>query len=352
MRIAVANGPDGYDFNDALLDAQAGRVDLKELKHSILGAKIFKRSRNIHPVTMGQFLAMQFPPREYLIEPWLESSSSVMIHGYRGEGKTWFALSVGYALATGEPLMGWKVSRRRTLYIDGELSAPSLQKRLRLLGPEADDLTVLTPDLWHRHHKLMPNLADEATRDWLDQQIEAGGYDVVILDSLSTLIRGIEENDATAWEPIQHWILKHRGHGRSVIFMHHQGKSRKPRGTSKREDIVESVLGLRKDFDLSTDTDSAFVLEFDKAREFYGAAAQPLIIRLSTETGRVEWTCETVRDHTRERIRELWKAGWKQKDIAKEVGLSQPRINQIIAVLRREDHYDDADKRKKEKISV
>jgi putative DNA primase/helicase len=270
-----------------------------------------------------------------------------MVHGYRGEGKTWFGLSIAYALATGQPLLGWEVNERRVLYVDGELSAPALQKRLKLMGSGTDNLTLLTPDLWQVKRKLMPNLADEDTRNWLDQQIEAGQHDVVILDSLSTLIRGVEENDAGAWEPIQIWILEHRGRARSVIFLHHQGRSRQPRGTSKREDIVESVIGLKKRSDLSGDTDTVFELTFDKSRDFFGAAAQPLLIRLSTESGQVQWTHETVRDHMREQIRKLWKASVKQKDIAKEVGVSQPRVSQIVQELRREENA-----RQERKISV
>lgn len=331
VRIAI---PKGFkDWNEAAVSENG---DADELADLILSSRKVKGSREVRPITMTEFLAMQFPPRDYLIKPWLESSSSVMVHGYRGEGKTWFGLSVAYALATGRRLLGWEVNERRVLYVDGELSGPALQKRLKLMGPGTDNLTLLTPDLWQVKRKLMPNLADEDARNWLDQQIEGGQQDVVILDSLSTLIRGVEENDAGAWEPIQTWILEHRGHGRSVIFLHHQGRSRQPRGTSKREDIVESVIGLKKRSDLSGDTDTAFELVFDKSRDFFGVAAQPLIIRLSTQSGQVQWTHETVRDHTREHIRKLWEAGVKQTDIAKEVGLTQPRVSQILTELKRE----------------
>jgi putative DNA primase/helicase len=106
VRIALVDGPDGYDFNDALRDAQGDQVKLEELKHSILAAKRFKRSRAVVPVPVEKFLQMQFPSRQFLIEPWLETSSSVMVHGYRGEGKTWFGLSVAVALASRSPIAG------------------------------------------------------------------------------------------------------------------------------------------------------------------------------------------------------------------------------------------------------
>ena len=52
------------------------------------------------------------------------------------------ALSIGYAVASGRPLMRWNVERRgRVLYVDGELPGTLLQRRLQKLGlslPQSD----------------------------------------------------------------------------------------------------------------------------------------------------------------------------------------------------------------------
>src|SRR5262249_52812444 len=116
-RVSISKAPKPFkDWNEALCqDADpAGLSDL------IFDRRKTVKARAVREVTMEEFLDIQFPPREFLNEPWLETSSSVMIHGYRGEGKTWFGLSVAYALATGEPLLGWNVRQARVLYIDGE----------------------------------------------------------------------------------------------------------------------------------------------------------------------------------------------------------------------------------------
>ena len=44
---------------------------------------------------------------------------------------------------------------------------------------------------------------------------------------------------------------------------------------------------------------------------------------------------QIVKDNTRERVAELRKQGWKQTDIAKELGLSKGRISQIVKDLQR-----------------
>jgi putative DNA primase/helicase len=55
---------------------------------------------------------------------------------------------------------------------------------------------------------------------------------------------------------------------------------------------------------------------------------------LSTQGGVVRWRRESVKDNTRERVAELRKQGWKQTDIAKELGLTKGRISQIVKELQ------------------
>jgi len=52
---------------------------------------------------------------------------------------------------------------------------------------------------------------------------------------------------------------------------HHEGRNTGyQRGTSKREDALDSMIGLKKRDGLDTEDTSAFELKFTKAREFYG----------------------------------------------------------------------------------
>lgn len=44
---------------------------------------------------------MQFKMREVILEPWLHSQDLCMVFAARGIGKTHFALSIAYAVATG-----------------------------------------------------------------------------------------------------------------------------------------------------------------------------------------------------------------------------------------------------------
>ena len=325
-RIAIPNGH--RDWNDAL---NCG-ADHADLRHSISGAELFEGSAAVRALTMAEFMNLDFPAREHLLRPWLPSGSINMIHAQRGSAKTYFALSVAYAVATGQSLMGWEAHERkqvRVLYTDGELPGGLLQKRLKELGPQSPNLMILAREQFNMKRKQMFDLGDATGREYLDGFIDQNKIDLIVLDSLSTLVRSGEENEAGPWAPIQDWLLQHRWLNRTILLVHHEGKSGRPRGSSKREDVLDTMVGLKKRDDLDGANDSAFEVRFTKSREFYGADAAPMIIRLSVASGTVGWRHESVRDSVRDQVEEMLEQGLKQSEIATELNLSPGRISQI-----------------------
>jgi putative DNA primase/helicase len=161
---------------------------------------------------------------------------------------------------------------------------------------------------------------------------------MVILDSLSTLVRSGVENEAESWQPIQDWLMKHRWQGRTMVLVHHENKSGKQRGSSKREDVLDTMIGLKKRFEESTDDETVFELTFTKSRDFYGADAEPLLLHFAIEHGQVVWRHEAKRDVRRERVLEMLDAGMKQKEIAQELGLTAGRVSQLVKEIKREEN--------------
>src|SRR5262249_25342725 len=83
------------------------------------------------PLTAAEFLALELPLRELILNPWLPTQGLAMIHSMRGIGKTHLALGIGYARAPGGRLLGWSApSPRPVLYLDGEMPAAAMQRRL------------------------------------------------------------------------------------------------------------------------------------------------------------------------------------------------------------------------------
>jgi RecA-family ATPase len=60
------------------------------------------------------------PPPRWLIRDWLPASSLILIYGEPGAGKTFVALDIAVAIATGRDWNGNKVARGIVLYIAAE----------------------------------------------------------------------------------------------------------------------------------------------------------------------------------------------------------------------------------------
>lgn len=280
-------------------------------------------------------MGLAFPERKLFLEPWLPHPGLAMLHAPRGEGKTWFALAVAKAVAARQNLLGWSCPNfGHVLYIDGELPGAALQERLRKFPSSAPGMFhVLCRDTFYLKKQVMPDLGEAEGRAELDRVIEQCMPDLIIIDSISTLVRSGIENEAESWAPVQDWLLKHRWRGRTVFIIHHEGRSGRPRGTSKREDVLDTMIGLRKKPD-DDSPDSVFELSYTKARDFYGADAEPMQIRLAIVDGQVRWTAEKMRNVRNERIREMLESGMTQTEIAKELNLSKGRVAQIVREIK------------------
>ena len=288
----------GEDWNDVLKE----EAQLDEMRDLILGGKVVEPELDILPVAVEDFVVQTFPPRPKILAPWLARGSLNMLHAQRGHGKTNLALSVAHAVACGLDFLGWQCEHPgRVLYIDGELPGHLLQSRVsRLLPvPPKGDLIVLAADHFYTRKRTPPDFGTEEGREYLDRIVRTFKPDLIILDAIATLIRsGGLENEAESWRPVEAWLMRLRSDGRAVILLHHEGKGGSPRGSSKREDVLDTILKIKelKDDDLDDD-DAArnkgrFEISYPKHRDFFGKEAEPIIATLDTTSGAAVWAHE------------------------------------------------------------
>jgi hypothetical protein len=77
---------------------------------------------NFRPLGINDFLALEIPPREMLLGPIMPEKSLARLYAPRGLGKSWLALSMAVAVASGGRLMRWEApTPRRVLFVDGEM---------------------------------------------------------------------------------------------------------------------------------------------------------------------------------------------------------------------------------------
>ncbi len=250
----------------------------------------------LKPISVEDFLAVQIPPREFLLRPWLPSQGVVMVYSERGVGKTHFALGVAYAVASAGRFLQWEAPKaRRVLYIDGEMPAVAMQERLAGIVAASeketpkDFLRLITPDLQEAG---LPDLSDPAGQAAVDRLLD--GVELLVLDNISTLFRGGVENEAESWAPVQEWVLKLRQRRTSTMFVHHAGKGGQQRGTSRREDILDTTIRLKRPADYQATDGARFEIHFDKARGLCGEDARPVEARMETRDGKAFWTTKDM----------------------------------------------------------
>ena len=338
------SGPDSYITD---LEARAA-LDLGRLGQF---SEDLKPRLRLVVCSAHDLMTLDLPPREMLLSPWLESQSLTMLYAWRGVGKTHVALGIAYALASGGEFLTWKAPTPvPVLYLDGEMPGPALQERVaRIVAsterePQPGYLRFVTPDL--QHDGITPNLATFEGQRAVEEAI--GEARVIIVDNLSCLVRGGKENEADSWQPVADWALKMRATGRSVVFIHHAGKGGQQRGTSKREDLLDVVIQLRRPADYEPNEGARFQIHFEKARSLYGQEVAIIEATLSTDAeGRQEWSTQAADDIADAQMIEFAELGLNQADIARELGVHRSTVLRTLRKAEEEGRYRPAKKTRK-----
>ena len=280
-------------------------------------------TNRIKALSFADFLSIKLPPREYVIEPIFPTQGLMMIYAKRGIGKTYFALHLACSIAGGFNIFGtkWNISKsRRVLYIDGEMPANTMQERLSgLLASlptitDSENLYIINPDHQHENQGSMPDLSEENGQRQIEEVITAKEIDVIIIDNLSTLCRTGKENESESWSSIGQWALKLRTKGKSIIFIHHAGKNDNQRGNSKKEDILDTVIKLKRPDDYQSNQGARFEIHFEKSRGFAGDGANPFEVNLKFDDNKAVWQIAEIEDSEIKRVLELHREGLNQRE--------------------------------------
>lgn len=288
-------------------------------------------------ITLVDFLTLNIAQRELILSPWLPKQGLAMLYAKRGVGKTHVALNIAYAVASGGSFLNWKATKPcPVLYLDGEMPAATMQERLASIVISHTEeakapFTILTPDIQNRG---MPDLSTLEGQQAIEPFLK--DVEFIVVDNISTLCRTGKENEAEGWLLVQAWALRMRSEGRSVLFVHHAAKNGNARGTSKREDVLDTVIVLKHPSDYDPSDGACFEVHFEKARSFCGDSAQPLLVKLSTKNNQQIWDLKTLEKSTFEKVVELAKEGLRQQEIALELDISKSRISRHLKRARAE----------------
>jgi putative DNA primase/helicase len=246
-------------------------------------------------ITANALTTTEIPKRKRLLDKWLCEADLGFVFAPRGVGKTWLAMALPRAISQASSLGLWVAGehKARVLYVDGEMPLELTQYRSRGLGLGEGDITYL-------HHEPVfdalgssLNIGNEAHRSALTNLLLAQGFDCLILDNLSSLASGVEENRGDHYEPIANWLLELRRRRITVIIIHHAGRQGDVmRGHTKREDACSWIIQLR-DSKQENEPGAKFVTHFAKPSRNTGDSMRDLLWHFTTnEEGRVQILCE------------------------------------------------------------
>jgi hypothetical protein len=221
------------------------------------------------------------------------------------------------------------------MYVDGEMSYHDIRERtLSLVGEIPENLSIINHEvLFHATGKTM-NFAEPAQQQELLRLALARGIKVPLMDNISCLFTGVDEDKSREWEKVKLWLLDMRRHRISPVLVHHTGYDlTHMRGTSSREDAASWVMRLDSKKDDFETLGANFISRFTKYRgkrrlldyewTFDSDPADSSKVKIYHKiANRAEVLLQWIRDGLT-----------NCADIAKEMGLSKGRVSQLATQL-------------------
>jgi putative DNA primase/helicase len=160
------------------------------------------------------------------------------------------------------------------------------------------------------------------------------------LDNISSLAPGIDENKKLDWDPVNQWLLDLRFSGVSTVLFHHTNKTGDQRGTSAREDNIDTSIILLRPHDYRIEEGARFIVKFKKIRVSMKELKllQDYEFRLLEIDNRVEWAWKSAKKKNQGEILRMIDEGMKQEDIASLIGVSKGYVSQVKTKAIKDGH--------------
>ena len=238
---------------------------------------------------LGVSDVLEYPPVEYVIEPFLPAGAVVNLTAYTGTGKSVLASAMSISTMSGLPLLGRFDVRRQgaVLYFDEESPRSYLKDRLLKMGFRADDP-------FHLVHFQGLKLDCAADFDIMRELVAKYSPTLVVFD---TLIRfhTADENSASEMAVVMGRVRALANMGPCVLVQIHQSKQGDLRTRSRGSSDIVGAADLELALTVKDEEHGLLTLQSVKARM---APIPPVTLRIQEVDGRLEiaeaedWTTE------------------------------------------------------------
>ena len=286
--------------------------------------------------TVNEFSKLQIEPRQEYLNPWLKEASIGLLSGWRGTGKTFFALGMLDAVTRGATFGPWECETPvPCLLLDGEMPIQDIMERSNDLGLNTDrkhPLYIYSDAYAQQQGLSRANLTDQAWRDEMKNILLQKEVKFWVIDNLASLAAGLDENIKQDWDPINQWLLELRFAGISTLMLHHLGKAGLQRGTSAREDNLDYSILLKSPYNYASEDGCRFIVNFSKARVRTSELNQIADVEfklIQNESGKLVWTWGNVKAEMKNEILKLLDEGMTQKDVKDSLGIDKGYVCRI-----------------------
>jgi hypothetical protein len=278
-------------------------------------------------LTAAQLMAADRPPRGDLLPPWLASDTAALVYGPPGIGKSFLALGIAWAVASGGSFLGWRPPRPgRVLYVDGEMGAAEIGDRLALFGKLPDGLSIVPHD---RPGGMRLDLGGEdgimrLMAGWNDPQL-------LVLDTLPALApSGRADRDPERRDALDCFLLHLKQSRRAVLMVDHANRQGALNGGAARARAADVVMALRPAEPGAVCGNARFEIHFEKTRQ--RAPLFPIAAELQTVDGAGAWRWDAA--CRIDRLAALVRRGLSRRDVCVALGIERSWFFRLKAEAR------------------
>ncbi|HJQ09211.1 MAG TPA: AAA family ATPase [Candidatus Saccharimonadales bacterium] len=171
----------------------------------------------LYPATLDQLLAMEFPPREWLVDGLLAAQAMTLVSAAPNTFKTFLMLDMALSIAQGKKLFGeLETQQANILIVDEESQDYGLYERFRKFNAPKG-----LPIYWLS--RLRHKITDESYLDSIISRCAALDIGLVMFDSL-TRMHDCEENSSKEMAKVMDAFKKLTDYGIAVLLLHHTNK--------------------------------------------------------------------------------------------------------------------------------
>ena len=115
-----------------------------------------------------------------------------------------------------------------------------------------------------------------------------------------------------------------------MLLIHHAGTNGRQRGTSRREDALDTVIALRRPEDYSPEQGARFKVHLDKVRNrVNGSAAVPFEARIETANEGIRWAAADLMPPRLKQAASLFVEGHTVRRVAALLGISSSEAGRL-----------------------